>query len=53
MQELAFLLTGLAGAASAEHLQNCPKNTHSLKIIGAIRIQREIAMEVNDVASQD
>ena len=48
MQELAFLLTGLAGAASAVAFAKFPKNTHSLKIIGANpRIQREIAyMEV-------
>ena len=44
MQELAFLLTGLAGAASAVAFAKFPKNTHSLKIIGANpRIQREIA----------
>ena len=34
MQELAFLLTGLAGAASAVAFAKFPKNTDSLKIIG-------------------
>ncbi len=44
MQELAFLLTGLAGAASAMAFAKFPKNTPSIKIIGANpRIQREIA----------
>ncbi len=48
MQELAFLLTGLAGAASAVAFAKFPRNTPALKIIGANpRIQKEIAyMEV-------
>ncbi|MDI1495015.1 MAG: hypothetical protein K8823_321 [Cenarchaeum symbiont of Oopsacas minuta] len=44
MQELALLLTGLVGAASAVAFTKFPRDTSKLKLIGANpRIQREIA----------